>query len=273
MLVKVEARTDQGKLLTLSLTDYTEGITIEDITGLDPVKATLVYSDFAGQDLSSFQSARREKRNLVFTLGFEPDYVSSNVRDIRRKLYSFFMPKTNVNLRFYEDDGLVVNIAGRVESFDSPRFTKDPDATISIICENSNFVDLTPRLFNGSTTAGSTESPLNYNGSVETGFLFTLNVNRSITSLTLHNTPEDNVAKQMPVSIAMVAGDILKISTIPGNKFATLTHLGADQSVLYGIDPSANWLNLFPGLNKLRVLASGAVIPYSIAYTDKYGGL
>jgi len=273
MLVKVEARNDQGKLLTLSLTDYTEGITIEDITGLDPVKATLVYSDFAGQDLSAFQSARRDKRNLVFTLGYEPDYVATNVRDIRRRLYTFFMPKTNVNLRFYEDDGLVVNIAGRVESFDSPRFTRDPDATISIICENSNFVDTTPKTFNGNTTAGTTESPLTYVGSVETGFVFTLNVNRTITNLTIYNTPEDNIAKQMPIAIAMVAGDTLKISTVPGNKYAILTHLGSDQEVVYGIDPSANWLNLFPGLNKLRVLASGAVIPYSIAYTDKYGGL
>lgn len=273
MITNVEVRNMQGNLLSLNLQDYSDGIIIEDIDGLDPVKATLVFSDFAGQDLSAFQSARREKRNLIFKFSLEPDFINTNVRDIRRNLYHYFMPKTNVMLRIFEDDGLVVDIAGRVESFDSPRFTNKPGATISIICEDSNFVDVTPRIFIGNTTAGSTESLLDYAGSVETGFLFTLNVDRTINSFTIYNTPEDNLTRQMPFSAAMVAGDVLKISTVPGNKSAILTHLGTDKSVLYGVAPAANWLNIFPGDNKLRVLAAGAVIPYTISYTDKYGGL
>jgi len=274
MLTKIEARNLQGSLLTLSLLDISEGISVEDVQGLDPVKATLVYSDFAGQDLSTFQSARRDRRNIILKLGYEPDYVNTSVRDLRRRLYKWFMPKSLVRLRFYEDDGLVVDISGRVESNDTPRFgTQDPDATISIVCEDSNFVDLTPRIFSATTTSGSTTSDLTYNGSVETGFVFTLNLDRDINGFTFYNTPPDNSQRSLQFTAPMVAGDTLKISTVPGDKYAILTHAGVDNSVLYGVNPSANWLNLFEGLNKLRVLVAGEPIPWSIAYTDKYGAL
>lgn len=273
MLTKLEVRNPQGQLLSLPLLDYSNGYTIENIDGLDPVKATLVYSDFAGQDLSTFQSARRDRRNIVLQVGFEPNYALTNVLTLRRNLYKWFMPKTPLQLRFYEDDGLTVNISGRVESNDSPRFTKDPDGTFSIICEDSNFVDLTARTYSGMTTAGTTTTDGVYNGSIETGFLFTLNVDRTISGFTLYNTPADNTQRSLIFNTPMVAGDVLKISTIPGNKYAILTHGGVDSSVLYGVSPASNWLNLFPGTNKIRALVSGAGIPWTIAYTDKYGGL
>lgn len=273
MLTKVEVRTAAGSLLTLPLVDYSEGYTIEDIDGLDPVKATLVYSDFAGQDLSAFQSARREKRNITLKVGFEPNFAVTTVLDLRRRLYGFFMPKSIVRLRFYEDDGLVVQISGRVESVDAPRFTKDPDATISIICEDSNFVDLEAKAITGNTTSGTTTKDILYAGSVETGFVFALNLNRSINGFTLYNTPPDNSQRSLVFNYPMVAGDILRISTIPGDKYATLVRGGSETSVLYGVAPSSNWLNLFPGVNKVRALVSGTAIPWSIGYTDKYGAL
>src|SRR6478752_4878357 len=127
MLTKVEVRTAQGILYTFPLYDYSDGYTVKDIDGLDPVKAELVFSTFAGQDESTFQSARRGNRNIILKLGYEPDYALTSVQALRAKLYNGFMPKSVVQLRFYEDTGLTVNISGRVESFDSPRFTKEPD--------------------------------------------------------------------------------------------------------------------------------------------------
>lgn len=273
MTTKVEVRTAFGALLTLSLQDISEGYAIKDIDGLDPVKATLVFSSFAGQDGSQFQSARRENRTITLKLGYEPNFAVTTASILRQRLYEYLMPKSLVQLRFYEDAGLVVNISGRVETFDSPRFTKDPDATIGIVCENSDFDTLVNLNFGGNTTEGTATTDRTYDGSVETGFLFTLNVNRTISGFTLYNTLSDNTQRSLAFSSPMVAGNVLKLSTRAGNKFATLTNAGADSSVLYGVSSSSNWISLFPGVNKLRVLLAGAVIPWTIDYTTKYGGL
>lgn len=273
MLTKVEVRTAFGALLTLPLQDFTEGYTMKGIEGLDPVKATLVFSIFAGQDGSQFQSARRDNRNIILKLGYEPNYVLTSTVSLRQRLYSVLMPKSLVQLRFYEDTGLTVNISGRVETFDSPRFTKDPDATIGIVCEISDFDTLVNLTSSGNTTASTNTTDVIYAGSVETGFLFTMNVNRTINGFTIYNTLTDNTQRSLAFSAALLAGDVIKISTRPGNKFATLTRAGAESSLMYAVAPSSNWLNLFPGVNKLRVLLTGAVIPWTIEYTTKYGGL
>lgn len=273
MLTQVDVTTAFGTLFSFPLYDISEGYTVKDIDGLDPVKATLVYSSFAGQDGSQFQSARRENRNLVLKLGYEPDYALTTVQALRSKLYKGFMPKSVVKLKFYEDTGLIVYINGRVESFDSPRFTKDPDGTISIICEVPDFDTLVTLTQSGMSTTGTTTTDFEYGGSVETGFLFTLNVDRVMSGFTLYNTDASNTQRVMPFVAPMEAGDILKISTVPGNKYALLNRLGVDESVMYGVSSGANWLNLFPGLNKIRVLASGAAVPWTIDYTTKYGGL
>lgn len=273
MLTKVEARTAAGTLFTFPIYDIADGYVVEDIEGLDPVKATLVYSSFAGQDGSTFQAARRENRNVILKLGYEPDYAQTTTQILRSKLYQGFMPKSKVQLRFYEDTGLVVNVSGTVESFLSPRFTKDPIGTISIICENPDFDTLETLRLSGVTTPGSINTELTYDGTIETGFLFTLNADRTMTGFTMYNTDMSNTQYSMPFASAMVAGDVLRISTVPGNKYAVLTHAGADVSVLYGVSAGASWLQLFPGLNKLRVLAAGAAVPWTIDFTTKYGGL
>ena len=273
MLTKVEVRTTFGTLLTLSLLDISEGYSVKDIDGLDPVKATLVFSAYAGQDGSQFQSARRENRTVTLKLGYEPNFALTNTSALRQRLYGVLMPKSLVQLRFYEDTGLTVNISGRVESFDSPRFTKDPDATIGIVCEISDFDTLVPVLLTAATTASTTLTELIYPGTVESGFLLTLNVNRTITGFTFYNTLVDNTQRTLSFSAPLVAGDVVKISTRSGNKFATLTRAGADSSVMYGVSPSSNWVNLFPGSNKLRVLIAGVTMPYTIEYSAKYGGL
>lgn len=273
MLTKVEVRTSFGALLTLFLQDISEGFSVKDIDGLDPVKATLIFSTNAGQDGSQFQSARRENRNVVLKLGYEPNFQLTSTSALRQRLYGVLMPKSLVQLRFYEDNGLVVNVSGRVETFDSPRFTKEPDAIIGIVCEIPDFDTLVTLTASGNTTGSSATTDVYYNGSVETGFLFTMLVNRSVNGFTIYNTLSDNTVRSLTFAASIQAGDILEISTRPGNKYATLNRAGAESSLLYGVTPTSNWLALFPGMNKFRVLLTGAAIPWTIGYTTKYGGL
>ena len=273
MLTKVEVRNSAGTVLTLPLTDYSSGYTLKGIEGLDPVKAILVTSSFATRDGVEYESARRDARNLILKIGFSPDWANSTPKSLRDNLYKWFMTKQRVELRFYEDSGLVVSIVGRVESNDSPRFTADPDSTMSIMCFAPDFVGMTSQVVSSGSVSTSVETLITYAGTSETGFLFGLSVNRAISGFALYQRGADGVQYVMDFAATLAAGDYIAISTVQGNKYATLTRAGVTSSILYGISPASPWVQLVPGANNMRLQISGATIPYSITYTSKYGGL
>jgi hypothetical protein len=273
MLNMVEVRNRQGDLLSFPLNDVSEGYIVEDIQGLDPVKATIVSSSFARLDGEQYQSSRRDLRNITFRIRLEPDHVTNSVRSLRNRLYVFFMPKAEIELRFYDTDGLVVNISGRVESFEAPLFTDKPVANISILCLSSDFIELSGVELSGVTTSGSTETLLEYDGTIETGIEFVLTVNRPLSEFTFYHRPPDDALRSMDFSAPLIAGDVLTINTVPGSKGATLNRFAFDTSILYGISPQSNWIELMHGENYIRVYAEGAAIPFDIRYVNRYGGL
>jgi Phage tail protein len=273
LLTQVEVRNSAGTVLTLPIGQSFGGYFLKGITGLDPVKATIVTSSYADRDGAEYESARRDIRNPVLSIGFDPDWVTQTPKTLRDNLYNWFMTKSQVELRFYEDSGLVVTIVGRVESNSAPRFTSDPDSTISVICPIPDFQGMTNNLISGTSVATGVESALTYVGTSETGFVLDVNVNRAISGFSMYARGVDGAQYELDFSASLVAGDIVEISTVIGNKYATLTRAGVQSSLLYGISPSSPWLTLQPGINNLRLLIPGAAIPYTIAYTDKYGAL
>jgi len=272
-LEMLEVRTSQGGLLSLPLIDPTLGFVIENIEGLDPVKATLVSSSFAQQDGAQYQSSRREARNIKVTLGLYPDWTVDDVRELRKRLYAFFMPKTEAKLSFYHADGLNVDISGRIESCESVLFSQEPAVDVSLMCFDPDFVDPDLVTVSANTTAGSTEVTVDYVGTVDTGIVFKLNVNRSLSEFTIYHQAADGSLRTMDFAASLISGDVVTISTIPGSKFATLTRDAVDSSILYAVSPHASWIALMTGVNQLRVYATGAAIPYTIDYMNRYGGL
>lgn len=277
MMTKVEARNLAGTLLTLLLDDVTNGYIVEDIDGLDPVKATLVSSSYAKKDGVQYQSARREARYINLKIGIEPsDYEFQNVRGLRNALYGWFMPKSKVNLRFYDTSLLVVDINGVVESFESKLFAKEPYVNITVMCEDPDFIEVEPDNpveLSGNTVADSTEFFIQYKGTVDTGFVFELNLNRSLTDFTIYHRPPDGSSRALDFSASLISGDVLTISTVSGDKYVTLTRSGVTSSLLYGRSPESDWITLQPGFNYLRVYATGSPIPFDITYINRYGGL
>ena len=275
MFYKVEIRSQSGKLLTLSLEDISQGLLIKSIEGLDPVDATIVTSPFAQLDGVQYQASTRVERNVIITLGYEPDFVTTTVASLRERLYTFFMPKSNVKMRFFDDLGRTVDTSGYVESFDSPLFAQDPEAKVSILCPDPDFYDLTPTTMGGNSTSSSTWIQHDYQGTVDTGFLFQLNVNRTFRNFSLKRSLTDGTISTLDfVSPAdLLAGDILKISTTPGNKYVELTRGSVIYPYLYAVSPRSQWPFLMPGVNNIRVEAEGAAIPFAISYTKRYGGL
>lgn len=274
MLTLIEARTLQGTLLSLPLDDISGGYSVQDVDGLDPVDATIVSSDFAGTDGEQYQSSSVGKRNIVLTLGLESDFLTNSVRTLRKNLYNFFLPKSWVSLRFYDDDGLTVEIPGRVETCKSKLFTQEPQAEVSILCFDPEFVNTSTSTESGSTVNSTTNNLYQYEGDIATGFVLTLNVNQTLTEFTVYNTGPDGITRSLDIQASLASGDVVTISTVEGNKYVKRTRLGVTTSLLYGMSTQSDWLQLFPGDNHFRVYITGATpIPYTIAYTELYGGL
>lgn len=274
MLETVEFRNVAGALLTLPLEDVVSGYLLDDVQGLDPVKAVLVSSSSANIDGSQYQSARREDRNLKFIIGLEPNFsVGETVRMLRTALYGFLMPKSEVTMKFTLIDGLEVEIKGRVETFETAIFSKDPAVEIVVLCFDPDFIDPIPVTLSGNTVSDMTETLIAYPGTVETGIELTININRTVSEITVYHRPADGTTRTLNFAESLVAGDILKISTVVGNKYATLTRLGVTSSILNGVSPQSNWVELQNGNNYIRVYAEGAAIPYTISYIKRHGGL
>ena len=271
MLTLVEIRNAAGLMLSLPLDNSDNGFWIKDFDGLDPVKATIVSSSFAGMDGQQYQSSRRESRNLLLKLGLEPN--EGTVQDLRKRLYSFLMPKSPVSLRYYMADTLTVDIDGRVESLEADRFTKEPEADISIMCFDPDFYALEPTEITGMYTSDVDPTLVTYTGTVETGVLLTVNVNRSVDAFTVYHLPPNDELQILEFAAALVAGDVIEINTVAGNKYARLTREGTTSSILYAVSPQSKWIELQTGVNELRVEAEGDAIPLTFEYLNKYGAL
>lgn len=275
MLTLTEIRNIAGSVLSLQLNDVTDGFVLRDIKGLDPVNATLISSDYAQQDGAQFHSARRLTRNIIFVLNLEPERSTTptTVKELRSQLYSYFMPKSQVELRFIDSAGLTVTITGRVESFDSPLFASESAVNVSVLCFDPDFTKLTSETISGDTVSDTTETLVAYDGTVETGIEFVLSLDRAEDAFTIYHRAPSGVITSLDFAASLLTDDILTINTITGSKGAVLTRATVDSSVLYGVSAQATWIELQPGDNYIRVYATGAAIPYEITYTKRYGGL
>lgn len=274
MITRVEVRNKQGALLNLQLDDDTDSFHVLDIDGLGPVKATLVSSSFAQLPGGQLNSKRREARNIKFQLGLNPDPAApESYESLRFQLYEFFMSESDVSLRFFTDGGLTVDILGTVETCDPSIFDQEPAMQVSIMCYNPDLFDPTPVQLTGDTVSDSTTTPITYDGHIETGVVFVLNVDRTLTDFTLYYTLPSGEIRSMDFSGALESGDTLTISTVPRSKSVTLVRSGISSSMLWAISPQSTWMTLERGVNEFRAYATGAAIPYTLDYTKKYGAL
>lgn len=273
MLTRVEVTTPQGAVLDLPLGDISSSLQIESIEGLDPVKATIASSSFAQLDGAQYHSSRRETRDIKLRISFRPDYALTTVKALRAELYRFFMPKSQVDLGFFLNDGPGVRINGYVESFETSLFTKEPAVDISVHCLDPDFYDPAPVVVDGMSTASEEELTIVYDGNVETGFLLNFSAGRVVTEFDLYNRLENGGLQSLEFATHLDVDDELEISTVPGSKYATRINGMTRTSVLYGISPQSVWLKLFPGINHIRLYEDGEPFSYTIAYMNRYGGL
>jgi hypothetical protein len=202
--------------------------------------------------------------------------VGKSVQELRKDLYSYMMPKTNVTVKFIRDNLDVLSIDGQVESFDSSLFVKEPEANISILCFDPDFKNDAISNYNGTTVTTAVDSIVTYSGEVDSGFIFSMTPTTNITEFTIQNTLSDGSVSKLifdSASNPILSGETIFISTVPGEKYVRVSKNGTVSSILWGLDPSSDWVSLQPGLNRIRVNTSASGIPYTIQYYTRFGGL
>lgn len=274
MLTQVDIQNVTGATLSLPMAAGAPGYVIKDLEGLGLVKATLTSTDNAQTDGAQLQGARRDPRNITGKIGFLPDYVANTVQSLRTNLYDYLMPKSNVVLSFYDDGSVFANIAATVESLDDTRFTNDPEMDFSVMCYDPDFQAPDSVSTSGNTVADTTSKTIDYEGSTDVGIIFTLNVNRTMTSVSLTNIRPDNVVQTMNLEgLDLISGDKLIVTSVPGSKSIVRNRAGNITSALYSLDAASAWPLLRKGINLFRAQTSGAAVPYTMQYMAKYAGL
>lgn len=256
-----------------------DAVQVLDIQGLGPVKADLLSTPFATGRGELYQGGSTGKRNIVMTLGLNPDWEEHTMSTLRQALYGYFIPEAWCKLRFFSDYLPTVDIEGYVESFEPNIFSQDPEIQISVICPKPDFTDVDATILTGSVDDGTTEVEFEYIGNVEVGF--ELRVDRTTLNpdytgpivITLLSPETPQIFEADPITIDL--DQYFKLSTrSQAKRVSTVDLVTADvTNELAKVTDASVWPTLKPGTNVLSVAADENDQAWTFAYFNRFGGL
>jgi hypothetical protein len=253
---------------------------IRGIDGLEPVKASIGTSPFGSLDGEFYTGSSVGKRNIVMTLGFNPDWINHTVSSLREKLYGYFMPKQPVTLRLFRDDGPAVEIDGFSEGCTQNIFSRDPEMQISVICPLPDFVAVSPSVLEGVAQPNPVSTDFTVVGNIPTSVLLEVTANAADTTTYDGKVTFERKTLAPGVEIFTVTGTVgpgidLRIDSKRGDKSALVDFGPENTNILNSMTAGSVWPRLTPGTNKIRVLLDAGAIDrhWKLTYFDRFGGL
>lgn len=154
MIHSVEITNFKNESILLELSNpWDTGIAITNIEGCGGGNATINTTEMATGDISWFNSARLQTRNIIFSL--KPlNLPDSTMEENRHKIYKYFQPKKLVKMVF-NTDTRQAEANGYVESVSVSIFSSNETVQVSVLCLDPNFYSET-----GETTVFSGVRPL-----------------------------------------------------------------------------------------------------------------
>jgi hypothetical protein len=281
VLTKLEVLGLRSLVPTLPLVEDDDAgndpIQILGVDGLGPVKAAITTTPFGAFDGEAFVGASVGKRNITLTIGLHPDWAVQTIEELRQLLYNYFMPKLLVQLQFHSTNYPVVKIQGYVESVEPNIFVKTPTMVVSIICPSPDFVSTELTTLTGITSDGTSYSEVDYVGSVPTGIMLQITQSGGIPGEgPIQVNLMGEYAPQTFVARGNITADIRwEMNSVPGSKYvrSVSQSLGTIANYLNDISYDAIWPTLFPGVNKLAVIAPLVNQNWELTYYARFGGL
>ena len=253
-------------------------VQIRNVEGLGPVKADISATPFATGRGELYQGSSTGKRNIVLTLGLNPNWVNQTMASLRQLLYRYFMVESWATLRFFTDDHPVTHITGVVESFEPNIFSQDPEMQISILCPKPDFIDVDTTLVRGLVDSG-TEVSINYDGTSPTGFelriLTTPGVSVVKGDFTVLNVAAGDFKEFHLISADVTDSMFIELNTVRSTRhvYNVLLPNKEEVNILAKMGKTGDWPELLPGGNLFSVGSSVAGLRWILAYFNRYGGL
>jgi hypothetical protein len=260
------------------------GFFIRNVDGLTPPKATVNITEIASMDGATFNSARLNSRNVVFSLGF---LECPTIEDARQKTYKYFPLKHQINI-IVETDNRICEVNGVVESNEPTIFDKEEGTVISVVCPTSYLNSLLKGVTNFSFAGAMFEFPFSneslteklliisdlqihttksvyYDGDIPVGVLIFIHAIGSVTNIRIINTRTREIMAINTTRIAEITGhgieegDDIIISTIKGDKFVILQREGVAYNIMNSTDKDRDWFQLDQGDNLFTYTAEAGV--------------
>lgn len=250
------------------------GLFVTAINGLGAPKANINMTDYAVIDGAMYNSSRAQSRNITMTIQPLQDDMEAH----RHTVYALFPIKKRVRLLF-ETQKRVCYIDGYVESCEPNVYSKQQRITISILCPDPYFreISTTRSMYYRAAPAfhfpiGTVSNPppyelgvlsdnyqiisVDYDGDADTGVLLYLEMDGQVGDITLTNS---STRETMHISADRVAvmtgqalgiGDAIQISTIQGDKYINLIRDGESINLISALSRDSDWLSLTVGHNQ-----------------------
>lgn len=278
MITKIELSNPQaatpGLSLSSSILPHEDPVQIFDVEGLGPVNAEISSTPFATGRGDFYQGSSTGKRNIVLTLGLNPEWENQTISSLRKILYAYLMPEQWVRLRFFSDDYPPVQITGIVESFTPNMFSKDPETQVSILCPKPDFVAVDASLHSGIV---SEDLIIDYGGSVPTGFELRLKNSPTLAAYTgdivvVNNTP-GRTQTLRALYITVDSGRSFMVNTVRSSRKIQNIYDNGVGNLLAKLQLGSDWVELYPGENEFSIIATERGLEWSLGYFNRYGGL
>ena len=224
-----------------------QGLTVFNMEGLGPPKATVSSTGSPNTDGMLVTSVKTDARHMMLTLVVVP-YAFGTEEEAKQKIYDAFPIKQEITVRIETYDDKDVYITAFVESVEMNIFAKTENAVISLFCPEPYFLDMNHEIL----PISSSSTVVVYDGEVKTGFDIGLSFTAFVsTGMTLTNGSQSMHLdfSNMPASIAI--NDIIEINTRAGKQYIKFWDASEGEwfNIFNVVDQDADWIELLLGSN------------------------
>ena len=252
--------------------------TATSIDGLDAEEINARFYGLAVTSKAKQFNLSLPERDVTLHIALSPNFANNkSYSDLRDDLYkAVYSSRTGVvELRFKDDAITKAVLTGFITRFESPRFTKSPEVTLTIRCPEP-MLKAPTRTNVAVSGLGSTFTITDSESTAPHGFKFDLTFNADTASFVMKDsaTPEwtFNLGS---ILIGGLTGfknnDHLYVSSESGDKSVYLIRSGTTYPLADKVLPGSSWPLIFPQVNNF-VVTTGAFTWGSISHLYTYWG-
>lgn len=227
------------------------------------------------------------------------------IEESRHESYKYFPVRKSVKL-YFETDSKTVYLKGYTEENDPGIFSKAEETTITVVCPDPWFYETSDTTIIFSGVEPMFEFPFdnnsldqkliifgeikdnivetfNYRGDIEVGFVAEIEVlgshlQRRIRIINLDKREVlsiDLTIVEKIIGAKLKLGDLMIVSTIPGDKYAHIITGGEEIDILNAISKDSDWPKIYEGENTFGYAADVGIedLWFKITFPVAYGGL